>query len=302
MNSRTWIILFVLWQAPQAFAQNASALPDLVRARLESAETASPLVIANQTLHASGLLRVVYGARGFSPVWIDARGPLLLLDDLFAAIQGSADHGLRPSDYHLRSLQQKVTGHAQRPLSGSGLIEIELLATDAFLVYASHLLAGHVDPNTVHVTWFIPRPEADLVALFEQAVTTGGIRNALEQVAPAAPAYRRLKTALADYRSIAARGGWPSLPPGPTLRAGDSSVRVTALRARLAVTDRRRLRSNERAVGRRPGSVGEDVSATARTDRRRRRRSGDAASPQRHGGRADRPDPHQSRAVAVVAR
>ncbi len=236
MKGAAWIILVVLWLAPPAFAQNADELPELLRARLESAGTAPRLSIANEIIHASSLLPVVYDARDFAPVWIDARGPLPILDDLLDAIRRSADHGLRPSDYHLQLLQQKVTDHARRALTGSGLIEVELLATDAFLVYASHLLAGHVDPNTVHVTWFIPRPEADLAALLEQAASTGRIRDALEQVAPAAPAYGRLKGALAEYRSLASRGGWPALPPGETLRAGDRGARVAVLRKRLAVT------------------------------------------------------------------
>ncbi|MEO8520130.1 MAG: peptidoglycan-binding protein [Acidobacteriota bacterium] len=110
-------------------------------------------------------------------------------------------------------------------------------ATDAFLVYASHLLAGHVDPKTVHVTWFIPRPEVDLVALLQQAASTRDIRGALKQVAPAAPAYGRLKGALAEYRAIASRGGWPRLPAGARLRAGDRDARVVVIRRRLAATN-----------------------------------------------------------------
>jgi murein L,D-transpeptidase YcbB/YkuD len=42
---------------------------------------------------------------------------------------------------------------------------------------------------------------------------------------------------LADYRAIAASGGWPSVPLGEALKPGMSDDRVPALRARLAVTD-----------------------------------------------------------------
>ena len=237
MKGAAWTILTVICLAARAFAQDASELPELLRARLENAGTPPRLVIANEIIYASSLLPAFYAARGFSPVWIDTRGPLPVLEDLLDAIRRSADHGLRPSDYHLRLLQQKLTDHARSALSSSRLIEVELLATDAFLVYASHLLAGRIDPKTVHVTWFIPRPEVDLVALLEQAASTRDIRSALEQVAPAAPAYGRLKSALAEYRSIASRGGWPSLPAGPTLRAGDRDARVAVLRRRLAVTN-----------------------------------------------------------------
>lgn len=241
IKDAAWTTLIALCLAAPALPQGASQLSDLLRTRLESTGTPPRLVIANEVIYASSLLPVFYDARGFSPAWIDARGPLPVVEDLVDAIRRSADHGLHPSDYHLRLLGRKLTDQARGALSTSRLIEVELLATDAFLVYASHLLAGHVDPKTVHVTWFIPRPEVDLATLLQQATSTGDIRGALEQVAPAAPAYRRLKGALGEYRSIASRGGWPSLPAGPTLRAGDRDARVVALRRRLAVTSPRVL-------------------------------------------------------------
>lgn len=46
----------------------------------------------------------------------------------------------------------------------------------------------------------------------------------------------RLEAAIAQYRAIAARGGWPRIPAGRTLREGDASPRVGALRMRLYTT------------------------------------------------------------------
>ena len=42
--------------------------------------------------------------------------------------------------------------------------------------------------------------------------------------------------ALERYRAIEAQGGWPTLPPGPSLHPGDADPGVPALRMRLAVT------------------------------------------------------------------
>jgi murein L,D-transpeptidase YcbB/YkuD len=46
----------------------------------------------------------------------------------------------------------------------------------------------------------------------------------------------RLQQALEWYRQLAEAGGWPVLPNGPTLRPGDRSERVVALRMRLQVS------------------------------------------------------------------
>ena len=54
---------------------------------------------------------------------------------------------------------------------------------------------------------------------------------------PPGPDYRALVTALARYRALAARGGWPPVPPGTYLKPGDEEGRVAALRTRLAADD-----------------------------------------------------------------
>lgn len=53
---------------------------------------------------------------------------------------------------------------------------------------------------------------------------------------PTGPALSPMAKALADYRVIAAKGGWPSVPSGPKLLRGDVGERVALLRQRLFVT------------------------------------------------------------------
>lgn len=56
--------------------------------------------------------------------------------------------------------------------------------------------------------------------------------------APRSPAHGRLAGALAEYRSIAATGGWGAVPGGPSLEPGEliAPERWEALVARLAIT------------------------------------------------------------------
>jgi len=76
-------------------------------------------------------------------------------------------------------------------------------------------------------------PDAGVLAAAAGAADFGAWLDAL---APANPAYRRLRAALAAYREIAAGGGWQPVAPGPTLKEGDIDTRVAALRRRLAAT------------------------------------------------------------------
>jgi murein L,D-transpeptidase YcbB/YkuD len=58
---------------------------------------------------------------------------------------------------------------------------------------------------------------------------------ALPAPVPTTP-YGRLAAAIDAYETIAARGGWASVPAGEALKLGSEGPRVAALRARLAIT------------------------------------------------------------------
>jgi hypothetical protein len=68
------------------------------------------------------------------------------------------------------------------------------------------------------------------------SVPFGGQMSVPGTPVPQTP-YARLKSALGRYRTVAERGGWPTVPAGPLLKKGDSGRRVAILRMRLISTD-----------------------------------------------------------------
>lgn len=216
-----------------ARAQDRPDLADALRSRLEALGTSPATRISGERIYAAELILRFYAARDFRPVWVSDAGPTARLESLVGVIVRSADHGLRPADYHLAPLER---GRGRLGEGLRHLAEIELIATDAFLLFAAHLLAGRVDPETAAVSWHFDRRENDLLPVLERAIAIGDVAGTLDDLSPAAPAYRRLREALAEHRSVASRGGWPVVPPGPTLRLGDRDRRVPLLRKRLAAT------------------------------------------------------------------
>jgi murein L,D-transpeptidase YcbB/YkuD len=134
--------------------------------------------------------------------------------------------------------------------------DLEIALSYTFFVVAAHLSSGRVQPaENVRVDWHTVPPRVDLAAAWRRALGGGevggggaaggggrGIGNGdsmaatLAGLAPRAAGYARLREALAFYRGLAARGGWPAIPPGGRLRLGDSGPRVAALAARLRAT------------------------------------------------------------------
>jgi len=210
-----------------------TALQNALRLRLEHNTDVRVVAIDGEMVHAMARLLPFYATRAFEPLWVDSTGMRPALKELLDALRGAAGDGLRPVDYHVPALEATIRALTDSGRTNQRLVDTELLASDGFLQLASHLLAGYVDPKSAKADWFVPRSRADLLALLGQVATTAAVRGALSEVSPRDPAYHTLKLALATYLDIAARGDWPRVPAGPTLRMGDTSRRVVTLRARL---------------------------------------------------------------------
>lgn len=220
----------------------ATSLSDQVSENLRKriAISAEPLKIMcrAELLCGSAVLPRFYTHRAFQPGWLTEHGPQPQATILINAIHEANREGLRPQDYHLATIGALLeeTRHSvvtSRPLEPDKLADLDLLLTDAFLLYGSHLLRGHVNPETIQAEWFIKSREADLVKLLEGALQENRITEALEDLRPQSPEYARLKQVLLDYQDIMKRGGWPRVPSGSIIQKGFSGVHVAALRSRL---------------------------------------------------------------------
>src|SRR5262249_18920306 len=147
----------------------------------------------------------------------------------------SEDDGLDPRDYQLAAIE------ALRPTAGSSpkdTADLDLLLTDATIPLAYHLRFRKGDPEELDSNWNLARNLAgvDPATVLQDALDKGKLFDTLAALEPTYPFYTNLKKALADYRHIAAQGGWPTIPAGAKLQPGASDARVPLLRRRLAIT------------------------------------------------------------------
>jgi murein L,D-transpeptidase YcbB/YkuD len=186
-------------------------------------------------------LRRLYEARGYQPLWIKdgrARPEVAVLRD---AVQRAAEEGLNPSDYDVQAAETLLAARPaglfrRETVALEPLVEADLRFSSTLLKFASHLQRGRVPPGQVDKHWFGRPSGDDLVKLLQASLESGTLEKGLDQVKPRHPQYAALKQALARYREIAARGGWPALPAGLTLKRGQAHPQVAALRQRLAAT------------------------------------------------------------------
>lgn len=215
-----------------------SRIADRLRAAIGEGEGDSQVQVGGVEALADRPVAEFYRRRAFRPAWTGSGLPSRLADDLATALAHASQEGLDPADYRLPEIRARLAAVREASRRAgmadpTSLAELEILLTDAFLVYGSHLLAGRVHPESIDPEWFATPREAEMAAVLDTALYTRRIDHTLTGLLPPQPGYWSLREALARYRGVASSGGWGELPDGPTLRPGDRDPAVAALRLRL---------------------------------------------------------------------
>ena len=86
-----------------------------------------------------------YSNRDFEPAWQDLKNR----NDLIESLESSIDEGLMPKDYHLDKIKALMKTSESGELSKKEMADMDLLMTDALILYASHLLDGKLDQSKI---------------------------------------------------------------------------------------------------------------------------------------------------------
>ncbi len=199
-----------------------------------------PVLIHGERLMAQQELASFYHRRNYEPGWSENGVPRPCVDSLIRQLSQAEQEGLAGSSYHLSTLmdlnQPQRFPRKQEKWTADQLAELDILLSDAFLLFASHLQSGRVNPRTFDAEWFVRRDSADVAVLLEEAVRNEEVCQKLEELRPRHPSYRRLCQALARFRTLAQQGGWPTVEYVAKLEPGARSPRIAQVRRRLLVT------------------------------------------------------------------
>lgn len=197
-------------------------------ARLERGEGVDAFGVA---LRGSDVLDAFYRGRDFRAAWTEPSK----VDDALRAIGHAGEQGLDPGLYHLGALVA-ARGHAGDDEASTA--RFDLLLTSSLIELAWDVRFGRVPASAFDRHSLRERKLAsgDPVDEFAQAVDGGKVSAFVEGLEPQVPFYHQLQQVLAEYRRIAAAGGWPLVPTGPSLKPGARDARVPVLRQRLAAT------------------------------------------------------------------
>lgn len=208
--------------------------------RIEAAGIPPQITVTGTSLHVSALLPQFYARRAYKLAWSSEAGPQPQVDVLIDVLRDAGHEGLRPDDYHLAPIEATLTAVRSRQaehkvLDPCQLVDLDLLLTDAFFRYGVHVQTGRIPPPTMAGVEEVNHQEDNLATILETALESNQLVDILRSLPPSHPGYAQLRQALARYRAIEAKGGWPIVLEGPLLSKGVRDERVVALRTRLVL-------------------------------------------------------------------
>ncbi|MGE3833012.1 MAG: murein L,D-transpeptidase, partial [Parvibaculaceae bacterium] len=219
------LILLLCLAGPSFAAENEQVAAEL-RKIIDSGE---PVMGDQQTDDRIVEVYVFYAAdRDYKPLWVRDNGPKSKAKDVLDVFRGAGKMGLNPNNYRIAQIERMMTVTTPRELA-----ELELLLTRAFIDFGRDVNRGVVQPNEASRENAITSKELGALTLIDGAENADYIADYVRSLEPQSPEYQRLKGALATYRDIAKKGGFPVIPKGPALKPGANDKRVPLIRQYL---------------------------------------------------------------------
>ncbi len=218
---------------------------------LEFQEHASELMLnALQTQPKQSFLRKLYARVLFVPVWMHESSPSSAAKELFTYIQND---GTLNQNGELYKDALFLENEVQNVYANNGTfvqkVNLEFKISQLYKAYTDYAYLGSINwgafqarisnlmVNGVSTEWVLHRPEADALAMVENAALGKSLKQQLRAAVPEAYHYKLLQEKLKIYMAIRNNGGWESVFLHKQLDPGQQVQGVMSLRDRLLVTE-----------------------------------------------------------------
>ena len=149
------------------------------------------------------MLRQVYAARGFQPIWMDGQIQMDGARQLVRLLETSDSEGLTPARYGPQALGKRLDEAAKASLRER--IRTELLLTKAYVEYVRNLHTPAVGDDLAYTDPDLQPPLRDRAEIARQLAGASRPQVAIEAATRMNGFYVRMRDALAHQRSTASR-------------------------------------------------------------------------------------------------
>lgn len=169
-----------------------------------------------------------YAARDNQPIWADGNSKTMLA--LITAIEQTPNHGMALGRYNLVELEALwMAGNTPEDMAA-----LEAAAARSYVLFATEISSGILDPTSIHEEMNSTRHVPEIADVLSGITTATNMAAHYRTLPPSSAGYAQLLDLKKELEALISSEGWgPLVPTGRTLRPGNTSDRVPALRVRL---------------------------------------------------------------------
>ena len=172
-------------------------------------------------------ISLFYFERNYEPFWIENRKRL---ESLSRSLSEAGSHGLPEYRYPLGELKEAI--FEDDPTQKA---KLELMATEAFLLFAQDISGGILKPNMIDANINVDPQRREASELLASLTESFDVSSFFENLFPRSNEYEYLVGELRRMRDILRNGSWGDpVPSGTTLQVGMTHEHVPFLRKRLS--------------------------------------------------------------------
>ncbi|WP_162418966.1 L,D-transpeptidase family protein [Cyclobacterium roseum] len=222
----------------KAFSNDAPIALE-IRSLLEGNETQISVANNPSPIHSRSTLLTFYSERAFLPGWSVAQQPTCKARDLQYLIRQAGFDGLLPEDYHLEAINTLF----DKDMAGTSLSERELalldiLLSDAFLLYAHHLYKGKVHPEHLNGIWDIrtKQNEPSTLGRLNRALSGTHVKEELLSLRPKFGIYERMRQSMKKLNGLEKayhQKNWIAFSVEEPLEVNQRNEHVSQIREKL---------------------------------------------------------------------
>jgi murein L,D-transpeptidase YcbB/YkuD len=168
-------------------------------------------------------------------LWFRDGRPIEQASQVLDAMRSAETYGLVSEDYELQISREEIDSVLEGGADAKTRERFETALTKAASRFVRELHAGRIDPRAAGFDLPAPGAAFDVANAVRRLASSTDVAATLESFEPQPAPYRHLKTALAEYRRLAAQPALARLPALPvrSLRQGDEYAGAPQLRRLL---------------------------------------------------------------------
>jgi len=181
-----------------------------------------------------------YTKNNFQTKWLGKEGPSSLYYTLADIIKNSSRYGLRPEDYPIRAIEERMQAlYATATRHDEEIYDLDVQLTDAFFLFTTHLIDGRITAtNNGSKLWIKENAKGDDIMSLLNVTNSNALIKNIESLHPVHEQYAKLQAALERYRVLGvSTPEISSIYLTGKIKPGDTHTVIPLIRRKLAFTD-----------------------------------------------------------------